>query len=72
MIDERCQEHPRRLEALTLAGSLLSDWGDFEYYQQLAGDAQHGAAGQFPKKEQSGRNLFRPGRQGVCQVKSKS
>jgi hypothetical protein len=40
MIDERCRKHRDDWKAYTLAGSLLSDWGDFEYYQQLAGDAR--------------------------------
>jgi hypothetical protein len=40
MIDQRCEKHRDDWQALTLAGSLLSDWGDFEYYQQLAGDAR--------------------------------
>lgn len=38
MIDQRCTQHPEDWKTLTLAGSLLSDWGDFEYYQQLAAD----------------------------------
>ena len=38
MIEERCETYPTEWKALTLAGALLSDWGDFEYYQQLAGD----------------------------------
>lgn len=36
MIDERCAKHPQDWKSLALAGSLLGDWGDFEYYQQLA------------------------------------
>lgn len=39
MIDQRCAKQRQDWKTLTLAGSLLSDWGDFEYYQQLAGDA---------------------------------
>ena len=39
MIDQRSKPHPGDWKVLTLAGSLLSDWGDFEYYQQLVGDA---------------------------------
>lgn len=38
MIDQRVKKHRQDWKALMLAGSLLSEWGDFEYYQQLAGD----------------------------------
>jgi len=39
MIDERCQEDRDSWRLLALAGSLQSDWADFEYYQQLASDS---------------------------------
>ena len=68
MIDERCAKHPEDWQTLTLAGSLLSDWGDFEYYQQLAGDASTDRMAVVPRKEQSGRNPLCPGRRGVCQA----
>lgn len=38
MIDHHIEKHEQAWKPLMLAGSLLSDWGDFEYYQQLAGD----------------------------------
>jgi hypothetical protein len=38
MIDQRSKRHKDAWRILMLAGSLLSGWGDFEYYQQLAGD----------------------------------
>lgn len=50
MIDERCAKHPEDWKALTLAGSLLADWGDFEYYQQLAGDASTDRMALFREK----------------------
>jgi hypothetical protein len=40
MIDERAAKHPQAWRILMLAGSLLSDWGDFEYYQELAAETQ--------------------------------
>ncbi len=50
MIDQRCAKHPEDWKTLTLAGSLLSDWGDFEYYQQLAGDASTDRMAVFREK----------------------
>lgn len=50
MIDQRCAKHPDDWKALTLAGSLLADWGDFEYYQQLAGDASTDRVALFREK----------------------
>lgn len=50
MIDQRCAKHPDDWRALTLAGSLLADWGDFEYYQQLAGDASTDRVAVFREK----------------------
>ncbi len=41
MIDAWLLGHPDGWRALTLAGSLLTDWGDFEYFQELVtGDAR--------------------------------
>ena len=38
MIDQRAAKQPDAWRILTLAGSLLSDWGDLEYYQDLAAE----------------------------------
>ncbi len=41
MIDGWVAGHPDGSHALTLGGSLLMDWGDFEYFQELvSGDAR--------------------------------
>lgn len=50
MIDGRCAKRPQDWKSLTLAGSLLADWGDFEYYQQLAGDASTDRVALFREK----------------------
>jgi hypothetical protein len=50
MIDQRCAKHPEDWQTLALAGSLLSDWGDFEYYQQLAGDTSTDRMAVFREK----------------------
>lgn len=50
MIDQRCAKHPQDWKALTLAGSLLGDWGDFEYYQQLAADTSTDRMAEFREK----------------------
>lgn len=50
MIDQRCAKHRQDWKALTLAGSLLADWGDFEYYQQLAGGSSTDRMAVFREK----------------------
>ena len=41
MIDGWLKGHPDGWRALTLAGTLLADWGDYEYFQELVtGDAR--------------------------------
>ena len=35
MIEERAKKHPDAWRNLMLAGSLLSDWANYEYYQEL-------------------------------------
>jgi hypothetical protein len=58
MIDERCKAHPQDWKTLTLAGSLLGDWGDFEYYQQLAGDTSADRMASFRKKNNQAETYF--------------
>jgi len=40
MIEQRSKKHPDGWRSLALAGSLLSDWGDFEYYQELVAETK--------------------------------
>ena len=58
MIDERCKKHPQDWKTLTLAGSLLGDWGDFEYYQQLAGDTSTDRMASFREKNNQAETYF--------------
>jgi hypothetical protein len=58
MIDGRCAKHPEDWQALALAGSLLGDWGDFEYYQQLAADAGTDRMAVFREKNNLAENHF--------------
>ncbi len=58
MIDQRCRTRSHDWKALTLAGSLLSDWGDFEYYQQLAGGANTDRMAAFREKNNQAQAFF--------------
>ena len=49
---------PQDWKTLTLAGSLLGDWGDFEYYQQLAGDTSAERMASFRKKNNQAETYF--------------
>jgi hypothetical protein len=54
MIDDWLTGHPNGSRALTLAGSLLADWGDFEYFQELVtGDARKRMVGYKEKNLQA-------------------
>lgn len=50
MIDERASKHPDAWRIPLLAGSLLSDWGDFEYYQDLGAESPAKRAEAFREK----------------------
>ncbi len=58
MIDERAKTDPENWHILTLAGSLMSDWGDFEYYQQLVGDASADRLAAFREKNNASEAYF--------------
>jgi hypothetical protein len=58
MIDQRSQQHPDAWRVLALAGSLLSDWADFEYYQQLVADSSADRMEAFREKNNSAREYF--------------
>jgi len=54
MIDGWMAGHPDGSRALTLGGSLLMDWGDFEYFQELVtGDARKRMLGYKEKNLQA-------------------
>ena len=50
MIDQWAAKHADGWRILTLAGSLLSDWGDFEYYQELAAETKAKRMAAFREK----------------------
>jgi hypothetical protein len=54
MIDQWAAGHEDRSRALTLAGTLLMEWGDFEYFQELVtSDSQKRMAGYKEKNLQA-------------------
>ncbi len=61
MIDERSEKQPDAWSTLTLAGSLLSDWGDFEYYQQLVSDNATNRMEAFREKNSLAEQYFTRG-----------
>ena len=58
LIDRRCEKHKDAWKVLALSGSLLSDWGDFEYYQQLAGEAGTSRMEAFREKNNLAETCF--------------
>ena len=62
MIDAWLAGHPDRgWRALTLAGTLLTDWGDFEYFQELVtGDARKRMLG-YKEKNLQAQDYFQRG-----------
>jgi len=58
MIDRRSEKHPDAWRILVLAGSMMSDWGDFEYYQQLAGDTGTNRMAAFREKNNLSEQYF--------------
>ncbi|WP_174770038.1 hypothetical protein [Brevifollis gellanilyticus] len=61
LIDGWLAGHPESWRALTLAGTLLVDWGDFEYFQELvANDPQQRMFG-FKEKNLQAQDYFSRG-----------
>lgn len=61
MIDGWLTGHPDGWRALTLAGTLLTDWGDFEYFQELVtGDARKRMVG-YKEKNLQAQEYFQRG-----------
>ncbi len=58
MIDQRSKKFPDAWRVLALAGSLSSDWGDFEYYQQLVGDSGMKRMEAFREKNNRAQEYF--------------
>jgi hypothetical protein len=61
MIESWLAGHPGGSRALTLAGTLLTDWGDFEYFQELvASDSRKRMAG-YKEKNLQAQEYFQRG-----------
>lgn len=61
MIDTWLAGHPHGSRALTLGGALLTDWGDFEYFQELVtGDARKRMLG-YKEKNLQAQEYFQRG-----------
>jgi len=58
MIGRRSQKHPDSWKSPMAAGSLMSDWGDFEYYQQLSGDTSTNRMEAFREKNNRAEEYF--------------
>jgi|GEM_PF-385982 len=61
MIDDWLTGHANGSRALTLGGTLLTDWGDFEYFQELvSGDAKKRLVG-YKEKNLQAQDYFQRG-----------
>ncbi|HYW80905.1 MAG TPA: hypothetical protein VE890_15090, partial [Thermoguttaceae bacterium] len=58
MIDRYAKQHEQAWRPLMLAGSLLSDWADFEYFQQLASNAATDRMEAFREKNNQAEQYF--------------
>jgi len=68
MIDGWLAGHPEGWRALTLAGTLLADWGDFEYFQELVtGDARKRMLG-YKEKNLQAQDYFQRGTEAYAKV----
>lgn len=61
IIDRRVAARPESWRLLTLAGSLLADWGDFEYYQQLVSESSVNRMEVYQEKNHLATSYFRRG-----------
>ncbi|MHA3774132.1 hypothetical protein ACXR0O_21595 [Verrucomicrobiota bacterium sgz303538] len=68
MIESWLAGHPDGYRALTLAGTLLTDWGDFEYFQELVtSDARKKMAG-YKEKNLQAQEYFQRGAEAYAQA----
>jgi len=58
MIERRAAKQPDAWRILATAGTLLSDWGDFEYYQELSAETAAGRAERFREKNNAAERYF--------------
>lgn len=68
MIESWLAGHPDGYRALTLAGTLLTAWGDFEYFQELVtSDARKKMAG-YKEKNPQAQEYFQRGAEAYAQA----
>jgi hypothetical protein len=58
MLDRRAKKHPEAWRFLVMAGSLLSDRGDFEYFQQLVADTATQRLAAFKEQNSAAHTYF--------------
>lgn len=58
MLESRTAKHPDEWRAPALAGTLLSDWGDLEYFQELTKSAPRERAQLFKEKNLAAQGYF--------------
>lgn len=61
MIERWLAGHPTGWRGLTLAGTLLTDWGDFEYFQELVGSETHKKMAGYKEKNLQAQEYFQRG-----------
>ncbi len=72
LIDGWLAGHPDSSRALTLAGTLLTDWGDFEYFQELVAERRAQADDRLQGEEFAGAGIFPSRRRGVRRRRCRS
>ncbi len=61
MIERWLAGHPSGWRGLTLAGTLLTDWGDFEYFQDLVGSDTRKKMAGYKEKNLQAQEYFQRG-----------
>ena len=61
LIDEWAASHEDNSRALTLAGTLLVDWGDFEYFQELVSNEARMRLAGYKEKNLQAQDYFNRG-----------
>ncbi|MHC4200636.1 MAG: hypothetical protein ACYSU0_11645 [Planctomycetota bacterium] len=59
MIDTRVAAHPADWRALSVGGTVLSDWGDYEYFQELAKASDHDRMFRYKEKNNLAQGYFK-------------
>jgi hypothetical protein len=59
LIDKRVEANPKDWRALSAAGTLLSDWGDYEYFQTLTLESNQDRMTAYKEKNSRAYDYFR-------------